>query len=91
LLPVQVATSFIRFKVLLHEGQEDAVVQELRHMLDCQDFSADCLRVSAGLARALRLQLMPRLFIMTVWCQTRGRLMLSPPIPRLLRGVGPAQ
>lgn len=41
----QVATSFVRFKVLLEQGLQERVAAELQHMATCEDFSIVILKV----------------------------------------------
>lgn len=42
---VKVAASFVRFKLHLQAGCQESVKAELAHMINCEDFSVDCLQV----------------------------------------------
>jgi hypothetical protein len=44
--PGRIATSFIRFKLLLSQGDQPGVLQELQHMARCSDFCHHMLWVS---------------------------------------------
>jgi hypothetical protein len=44
--PGRIATSFMRFKLLLSQGDQPGVLQELTHMARCSDFCHHMLWVS---------------------------------------------